>query len=257
MRLTAAQENFKADYIRDRGYWVPFNDGLLAHAPEFLTAYFDYASLPARTGPLPAQTRELIYVAIDSSTTHMFVQGLEIHVKAAFAAGCSTADLMEVMQLATAQGLDSLGSGMAIVTEELSAAGIAPTLDQRPLTEGEDAIKARFSDQLGDWPAWCDLLVRRVPDYVEQMGRMLSAPCGATRLDGKTRALVQLALAASPTHIDLRAIREHCRRAITLGATSEELVEVLQLCAHLGVHACVIGVPFIAEHAPDEGDAGA
>lgn len=254
MRLTAAQEKFKADYIRDRGYWVPFNDGLLAHAPEFLAAYFDYASMPTKTGPLPARTRELIYVAIDSSTTHMFVQGLEIHVKAAFAAGCSTAELMEVMQLATAQGLDSLGSGMAIIADELAAAGIDQSVDTRELNEREAEIRARFTAHFGDWPAWCDLLVRRDPDYVEQMVRMLTAPCGATRLEPKTRALVQLALAASPTHLDLRAVREHARRAIRLGATSEELVEVLQLCAHLGVHACVIGVPFIAEHAPEQAE---
>jgi alkylhydroperoxidase/carboxymuconolactone decarboxylase family protein YurZ len=250
MKLTPAQEQFKADYIRDRGYWVPFNDGLLAHAPDFLTAYFDYAGYPARTGPLAARTRELIYVAIDSSTTHMFVQGLEIHVKAAYAAGCSTADLMGVMQLATAQGLDSLGSGLSIVVEELAAAGGDSAIDERPLDLREQAIRDRFVERFGDWPRWCDLLVRRAPDYAERMVTMLTAPCGATQLDPKTRSLVQLALAAAPTHLDLRAVREHTRSAIRSGATGEELVEVLQLCAHLGVHACVIGVPFIAEHAP-------
>lgn len=250
MKLTPEQERFKADYIRDRGYWVPFNDGLLAYAPEFLTAYFNYASLPARAGPLPARVRELIYVAIDSSTTHMFEQGLEIHVKAAFAAGCSVADLMEVMQLAAAQGLDSVGSGMAIIAEEVAAAGIEQGVDERPLSTTEVALRDRFVAAFGAWPGWCDQLVRRDPDYLEAMTAMLAAPCGPTRLDAKTRAIVQLALAASPTHLDPRAIREHSRAAIAAGATSAELVEVLQLCAHLGVHACVIGVPLIVDNAP-------
>lgn len=249
MQLTEEQARFKADYIRDRGYWVPFNDGLLAYAPDFLRSYFEYASLPARTGPLSARVRELIYVAVDSSTTHMFGEGLAIHVRAALAAGCTVAELMEVMQLTTAQGLDSISSGIGIVVEELAAAGVETAVDERPLDEAETALRDGFIARFGDWPIWCDQLVRRDPGYFEAMAAMLAAPCGPGGLDAKTRSLVQFALAAAPTHLERDSMREHARRAIRHGATGAELVEVLQLGAHLGVHACVIGVPLIVEAA--------
>lgn len=247
MELTEEQARFKADYIRDRGYWVPFNDGLLAHAPEFLRVYFDYAALPARTGPLSTRMRELIYVAVDASTTHMFGQGLDIHVKGALAAGCTPVELIEVMELATAQGLDSVSSGIGLVLEELSAAGKDDGLGTQALSERQAELRAEFERRFGDWPLWCDQLVRRDPDYFVAMTLMLDGPSLTGGLDAKTRSMVAFALAAAPTHLNKESMREHARRAIRHGATGAELIEVLQLVAHLGVHACVIGVPLIVE----------
>jgi hypothetical protein len=39
MNLTEDQQRFKEEYIRERGYWVSFNDGLLAYNPDFLKTY--------------------------------------------------------------------------------------------------------------------------------------------------------------------------------------------------------------------------
>jgi alkylhydroperoxidase/carboxymuconolactone decarboxylase family protein YurZ len=247
VELTEEQARFKADYIRDRGYWVPFNDGLLTYAPDFLRTYFDYAGLPARTGPLSARIRELIYVAVDTSTTHMFGQGLAIHIRGALDAGSTPTELIEVMELATAQGLDSVRVGIGLVIEELAAAGLDDGLDAAPLTDAQAELRADFEQRFGDWPVWCDQLVRRDPDYFAAMTRMLDGPSLTGKLDKKTRSIVEFALAAAPTHRDQAAMREHARRAIRAGATGPELVQVLQLVAHLGVHACVIGVPLIVE----------
>lgn len=247
MQLTEEQARFKAEYIRDRGYWVPFNDGLLAHAPEFLRTYFDYATLPARSGPLSTRIRELIYVAVDTSTTHMFGQGLAIHIRGALAAGCSPTELIEVMELATAQGLDSVSGGIGLVLEELKVAGLDDGEDQRPLSDAEAGLREDFMRRFGDWPLWCDQLVRRDPAYFAAMTKMLDGPSLTGELDARTRSIVAFALAAAPTHLNRDAMREHARRAIRHGATGPELIEVLQLVAHLGVHACVIGVPLIAE----------
>lgn len=247
--LSEAQERFKAEYIRDRGYWVPFNDGLLQHAPEFLELYAEYAGLPARTGPLSAQLRELIYVAVDTSTTHMFGQGLEIHIKAALAAGCTPTQLIETMELATAQGLDSVSRGIGIVVEELAAAGHYDPADARALTSEETGLRDDYVARFGDWPRWCDLLVRRDPAYFAAMTKMLDGPSLSGGLDARTRAILAFALAASPTHLEPEAMRLHAARAIRSGVSGAELLQVLQFVAHLGIHACVIGVPLIVENA--------
>lgn len=247
MELTPEQEQFKADYIRSRGYWVPFNDGLLGYAPDYLKQYLAYASVPAETGPLSAKDRELIYVAVDTSTTHMFGQGLSIHIRAALKVGCSAQELIEVMEIATAQGLDSVSVGIGIVIDELAAAGKSDDADTRALTAEEEAAKEAFCERFGAWPLWADQLVRRNLEYFRAMTAIMDGPSLTGALDQRSRALVKFALAASPTHLSKDMMREHARAAIALGVSGEELIEVLQLVAHLGVHACVIGVPDIVQ----------
>jgi len=41
--------------------------------------------------------------------------------------------------------------------------------------------------------------------------------------------------------------RRHIRAALKLGATVEEVMEVLKLCVVQGVQACNLGVPILAE----------
>ena len=249
MELTEDQQRFKAEYIRERGYWVSFNDGLLAYSPDFLRTYLDYAGVPARTGPLSPRLRELIYVAIDTSTTHMFAQGLAIHIRKALQCGCTLIELIEVMQLATTQGLDSVAVGVDLIVEEMEAAGMVSPQLQTPATSEMQALKRNYVHEFGDWPEWCERLLRLAPEYFKEMTALLAAPSVTGALDHKTRTLISLALAAAPTHLDRDAMRLHIRRALRQGATAEELLEVMQLVAHLGIHACVIGVPLIVEAA--------
>ncbi|GAB3104112.1 hypothetical protein G8770_11365 [Aestuariicella hydrocarbonica] len=246
MQLTDEQQAFKDAYIEARGYWVDFNDGLLKHSPEWLQAYLKYAETPARDGPLSAKLREMIYVAIDASTTHMFTEGMEIHIKLAFKAGCTVGELIEVMQIATMQGFDSVSAGMTILVEEASAAGI--TL---PKHSNGESILDRYELMFGDRPVWLQALARAVPKYTEILVDLLTTADQHSNLPDKDKILIRLALAASPTHLNREAMRTETRRALSAGATSEEIIEVFQLAAHLGIHACVDGVPAITATATE------
>jgi alkylhydroperoxidase/carboxymuconolactone decarboxylase family protein YurZ len=52
---------------------------------------------------------------------------------------------------------------------------------------------------------------------------------------------------ANATHLYLPGARQHIKAALKLGATPAEIMEVLELCATLGIHAMNIGVPILAE----------
>ena len=41
--------------------------------------------------------------------------------------------------------------------------------------------------------------------------------------------------------------RRHIKAALKLGATMEEVMEVLKLCVSPGMSACTLGVPILAE----------
>ena len=59
--------------------------------------------------------------------------------------------------------------------------------------------------------------------------------------------LMAVAVDASCTHLYTPGIRRHVQGALAQGATIEELMEVLKLCGALGVDACDLGAPILAE----------
>ena len=60
-------------------------------------------------------------------------------------------------------------------------------------------------------------------------------------------ALSQLALNACFTALNPHGLRPQIRRALRLGTDQREILQVLQMTAHLGVHACAVGVPLLLE----------
>jgi len=59
--------------------------------------------------------------------------------------------------------------------------------------------------------------------------------------------LISIACDASFTHMYAPGTRRHIKAALKLGATIEEIMEVLKLCVVQGVQACNLGVPILAE----------
>jgi alkylhydroperoxidase/carboxymuconolactone decarboxylase family protein YurZ len=249
MELTEAQKAFKAEYIRARGYWVEFNDGLLQYSQEFLATYLRYAALPARVGPLSPRMCELVYVAVDASATHMFGDGLKIHTRLALARGASPLDVIETLQLATAQGLEGVTMGVDILVEELKAAGQDTGFLEAPLTEAQLRLREAYHQRFGDFPAFCEHLLRLSPEYFEVMTELVAAPEVTGALSAAERALIAVALNACFTHQNPAGTRLHIARALRAGASKEEILQVLQMTAHLGIHACVLGVPILVEAA--------
>jgi alkylhydroperoxidase/carboxymuconolactone decarboxylase family protein YurZ len=85
------------------------------------------------------------------------------------------------------------------------------------------------------------------PEFFARFTELAEVPRRSTVLDPKVKELVCLAVDAAATHMYAPGIREHARRAIDLGATGEELLEVLQLTSTLGIHATTVGVPVLVE----------
>jgi alkylhydroperoxidase/carboxymuconolactone decarboxylase family protein YurZ len=89
------------------------------------------------------------------------------------------------------------------------------------------------------------------PGFFEAFAELAAVPRRSTALEPKVKELVCLAVNAAATHLYEPGIREHARRAVELGATKEELLEVLQLTSTLGIHASTVGVPLLLEALAD------
>lgn len=99
----------------------------------------------------------------------------------------------------------------------------------------------------GDWnPLW-DTLRDWDPAFMEAYLAFRSVPHRNGPLPPKFKELILIAVNAAATHMYGPGVRRHIQNALNQGATRDEILEVIQLTTVLGIHACNVGVPILAE----------
>jgi alkylhydroperoxidase/carboxymuconolactone decarboxylase family protein YurZ len=114
-------DQLREAFIKERGYWAPFWDGLLNMDPDFFESYLNFSAVPWRKGVLEPKFKELIYTAIDASTTHLYEPGLRQHIRNALSYGATKEEVMEVLELVSVLGIHTCTVGVPILLEELAA----------------------------------------------------------------------------------------------------------------------------------------
>lgn len=115
------------EYIR-RGDFNPLWEQMRALDPQFMEAYLRFRDVPHVNGPLPPKFKELVLVAINAATTHLYAPGVRRHIANAFKAGATREEVLETIQLVTVMGIHSCGLAIPILVEEYEkfAATAAP-----------------------------------------------------------------------------------------------------------------------------------
>jgi alkylhydroperoxidase/carboxymuconolactone decarboxylase family protein YurZ len=250
--LDERRRQLKEAFTAARGYWSPMWDGLLALDPDFFAAYLEFSAVPWRHGVLPPKIKELMYIAVDASTTHLYEPGLRIHIQNALRHGATKEEILEVYELAAVLGIHTLTVGIPALLDEMKRAG--KPLDAAPLSPRQQELKREFVANRGYWtPLWDDLL-RLDSDFFAAYLRFSSVPWQTGVLEPKIKEFVYIAIDAATTHLYEPGVRIHIRNALRLGATMAEILEVLELVSAIGVHSCTVGVPaLIEELAREEG----
>jgi alkylhydroperoxidase/carboxymuconolactone decarboxylase family protein YurZ len=115
------------------------------------------------------------------------------------------------------------------------------------LSERQRQLREEFVDARGYWNEFWDSLLSLDEDFFEAYLNFSSVPWKSGPLEPKVKEFVYIAVDAAATHLYEPGIRQHIKQALALGATSAEIMEVLELTATLGIHACNIGVPILVE----------
>lgn len=121
------------------------------------------------------------------------------------------------------------------------------------LTAAQIDIKNRFVADRGEWSDAWEAVLRIDPEFVAASLTMLQVPWEKNHLSPKFKELCYLSWNAAATHANVHGTRRHMRRAIALGATQREIVEVLELASTLGIHTMNIGVPLLVEVLEERG----
>ena len=103
---------------KEKGDWNPLWDQMHALDADFLEAYLAFRSVPHESGPLDTKTRELIMIAINAATTHLYEPGVRRHMQNAFKAGATQAEILETIQLTTVMGIHACNLAVPILIEE-------------------------------------------------------------------------------------------------------------------------------------------
>jgi len=83
-----------------------------------MEAYLAFRSVPLKNGPLPQKYKELIMIAINAATTHLYAPGVRRHMQNALKQGATREEILEVIQLTTVMGIHSCNLAIPILMEE-------------------------------------------------------------------------------------------------------------------------------------------
>ena len=118
--LDSRQAALKADFTQRRGYWNSTWDEMLEVAPDLFEAYTDFSSVPWNHGHLTPLVKELLYIAFDTSATHLYRVGLKLHIENALGYGATPGQIVEVMEIATLIGMQSVTAGAVALEDAIN-----------------------------------------------------------------------------------------------------------------------------------------
>jgi alkylhydroperoxidase/carboxymuconolactone decarboxylase family protein YurZ len=121
------------------------------------------------------------------------------------------------------------------------------------LTDRQEEIKQEFIRVRGAWSDTWEAVLRLDPEFLQAYLDFSAVPWRTGVLEPKVKEFIYIAIDANATHMYLPGVRQHIKAALALGATPQEIMEVLELSATLGIHAMNVGVPILVEVLEEKG----
>jgi alkylhydroperoxidase/carboxymuconolactone decarboxylase family protein YurZ len=233
----------KVDRQRETAQVDSALDTLRAWDPDWAGKYRQMANNPWTNGILSVKEIELICIAIHVACTSLNAAGARRHIRAALEAGATRDEILELIKMGAGLAIHSCSLGAPILLEEAKAAGV------QPAGRGKGA-PTPFCDQMraiGQWNTAWDPFFEIDPIWTDQFFAIGAAIYQKGLLTPKFIELLSIAYDASFTHMYTPGVRRHIRAALQLGASMEEIMEVLKLCVAAGVESCHMAVPILAE----------
>lgn len=240
IELTEKQKQLKQQFLEEKGYWSKVLEQLLRLDETFFEVYMNFISVPDRKKVLEPKVQELISIAINASTTHLYEPRLRFHMKQALKNGATKEEIMEVLELTSVLGMHTCALGIPVLFEQMDANDVH-------LTEEQQQLKAQFIEKMGYWSEFRDKLLTLNEDYFEAYLRLITHPWTEGVLEPKVKEFIYIAIDSSTTHLYERGLRIHVQNALKYGATIEEIMEVYELTSIQGLHTLELGVSILAE----------
>jgi len=121
------------------------------------------------------------------------------------------------------------------------------------LTPEQQAVKDQWVAERGGWSDTWESILLLDHVFLASYLKFSTVPWRKNHLDDKTKEFMYIAVDAAATHLYSPGTRTHIAAALRLGATPQEIMEVLELTSTLGIHAMNIGVPILVQVLTEKG----
>jgi alkylhydroperoxidase/carboxymuconolactone decarboxylase family protein YurZ len=242
-RETKLKEDSRAVTDRPAGPWDSALDTLLECDPKWAELCFKMSTNPWTHSVLPRKFIELVSVSLNAACTNLNPDGTRHHIRAALEAGATREEILFVLKWGFALSIHCCSQAAPIVLEEAKAANVqlAPRANTEP-TPACDAMR-----KIGQWNTAWGPFFELDPVFTDEYMAMGGGIYKSGIMSPKEVELLRIALDASVTHMYAPGTRRHIKNALKVGATMEEIMEVLKLCVVQGVQTFNLGLPILAE----------
>jgi alkylhydroperoxidase/carboxymuconolactone decarboxylase family protein YurZ len=197
---------------------------------------------PWTGGILPRKDVELISIAVNAACTNLSAGGTRRHIRGALEAGATREEILMILKIASLLSIHTCSLGAPILLEEAKAAAVKQMPKEPAATPVCDKMKAA-----GQWNTAWDEFFEIAPAWTEAIIAASLPVYASGVLSPKLAELLSIAVDASITHMYAPGTRRHIQAALKLGATMEEIMEVLKICVSHGMQASNLGVPILAD----------
>ena len=223
----------------------PWDNAALAKFHEWEPLWVDQclkmSADPWTSGVLPRKDVELISIAVNAACTNLSAEGTRRHIRGALEAGATREEILMILKIASLLSIHTCSLGAPILLEEAKAVGVKRT-PKKAATPVCDKMKAA-----GQWnPAW-DAFFEIAPAWTEEIIAVSLPIYSSGVLSPKLAELLSIAVDASITHMYAPGTRRHIQTALKLGATIDEIMEVLKICVAQGMQASNLAIPILSD----------
>ncbi|MYW96135.1 hypothetical protein G3I59_37405 [Amycolatopsis rubida] len=204
-------------------------------------------SVSNSTAHLTARMRELILLAMHATSTALNVDAIGRHLRRARAAGASDQDIVDVLITIVAVANHALYAAIPILEEEAERAGATGTSDPS-LDAAFEAAKQDFISSRGFWNPDRELLARLMPEYFDALNGVSTESWKNGSLTAKEREFVCIGIDCTVTHSFPQGLRAHIRNALGHGANTQEILQIFQLAATMGLEGYLLAGRAMTKH---------
>ncbi|KAH8812103.1 carboxymuconolactone decarboxylase [Xylogone sp. PMI_703] len=244
MSLDAKQLELKQKFVDGRGIWTEEWEHFLRLNPIFFEKYLNWMLVPVEKRHLPAKIQEFVHITVNAAVTHIHPSWIRAHIQAALAVGATKDEVLEVLELSSTVSIHACNIGIPTLLEVMKEEGL---YQPKPLSDYQQRLKSQFTESRGYWHAFWEEFLELDPQFFDGYTALSSSPWKSGSLEPKYKELMYCAFDCACTHLYRPGLKVHMQNAIRLGATPEQVMEVLEIASLIGIQAVTTSMPILAD----------
>ncbi len=195
------------------------------------------------SGPhLTPRMKELVLLALHASSSALNSEAIRRHARRALSAGAAATDVVDVLVTIIPLANHPLYTGIPALLDELRKAGRQEEANLPPMNATVQAIRDDFIKNRGYWTTMRDTIGQLMPSYFAAFIGACMEPWKSGSLTAAERELMYIAIDCSISHTYEPGMRMHIQNALRYGATRDQILEVFQLAALIGIEGYLLGI---------------